>query len=128
MTSRGLVPGKCARHRAAVRIHNQQAWCPESQRGFNPQMRRILDMTVCMGGSGVEGRVVGLQVASGQWGPLMVVPRPGLQQFLRSAASVAELVVFTASVPGATSHSCCMSSVAKFQEDSLHWTLVWGGG
>jgi len=40
------------------------------------------------------------EVASGEWGPLTVVPRPGLRQFLQSAAAVAELVLFTASMPG----------------------------
>jgi NLI interacting factor-like phosphatase len=40
------------------------------------------------------------ELSAGVHGPLRVVPRPGLSEFLARASRMAELVVFTAAAPG----------------------------
>jgi hypothetical protein len=40
------------------------------------------------------------ELFAGVYGPLLVVPRPGLSEFLSRASRVAELVIFTAAAPG----------------------------
>ena len=55
------------------------------------------------------------ELSAGVYGPLLVVPRPGLSEFLSRASRVAELVVFTAAAPGEPPLRPCIADVSDFR-------------